>query len=229
MRRPVRRRHAVALEEVEAAGLPPRVEADCLVRAALERPGRREEGILVEVAVVLAPMLEEFSRRGDRQVVGAFLELAVTSGPGREVESRRPAPDEDRSLDVGIDVTCEPALRRSSYVAVDAGLFGQDDVKYLALAREVGAIKIARADLDADHALCWNARKGRVDRLGLAAVAGPIDDHVPGGSGEAAHVLRTAKIESESGHVPCDVERGARSKLREERCFIDCSPVHAGL
>src|SRR6185369_5467571 len=57
------RRDAVALEKVEAARLPASVEVQRLVRGALELPGRSKERILVEIAVVLAPVLEELARR----------------------------------------------------------------------------------------------------------------------------------------------------------------------
>src|SRR6185369_10254719 len=116
------RRDAVALEKVEAARLPASVEVQRLVRGALELPGRSKERILVEIAVVLAPVLEELARRDVSKVIGAFLLLAIAASCGRQAERRVAAPDEHGALNVGVYIACVPALRRRGDVAVDARL-----------------------------------------------------------------------------------------------------------
>ena len=60
------RADAVALEQVEAARLPAGVEADRVVGAALQRPASGDERVLVEIAVVLAPMLDQRAGLDDR-------------------------------------------------------------------------------------------------------------------------------------------------------------------
>ena len=90
-------------------------------------------------------------RVGER--VGAFFDLAVAAGSGREIDGRRAAPDQRRAGDVGVYVAGIPTLGGRRDVGVDSRLVGQDDVEDLALAGIVRPEQVARADLDANHAL----------------------------------------------------------------------------
>ena len=116
------RSHAIALEQVEGARLPPAIHADGVVRAPLERPACWDEGVLVEVAVVLAGMLDELAGKDIGEAVGPFLELAISSRARGQVDRRRAAADQGRALDVGVDVAGKPTLRRRGDVGVDPGL-----------------------------------------------------------------------------------------------------------
>src|SRR6478672_4236818 len=102
------RSDAVVLEQVEAAWLPARIQADCLVRAVFISPGGGQERVLVKIAVVLSAMLDEIAGCDVSQVVGAFLELPVAAGAACEVEGIAPAAEQRRSLDVGVDVARVP-------------------------------------------------------------------------------------------------------------------------
>ncbi len=85
---------------------------------------------------------------------------------------------------------------------------GQDDVEHLALAGIVGAVEVARAELDPHHALRRDALQGRVERFRLGARPGAVDDDIARRPGEAAHVgavLAGAEVELEAGNVLDDV------------------------
>ncbi len=151
--RAVDRRDAIVLEQVELARLPPRVEAISVVRPSLERPARRQVGVLVEIAVELLAALDRLAGQDVGDEVRTFLELAVAAGPAGEVDRRGAAPNRRRAGDVGVHIAGEPAFGRRGQVGVEAAVRRHHDVQHLALAGIVGAVEVARAELDPKHLL----------------------------------------------------------------------------
>src|SRR2546423_10020270 len=82
-------RHAIGLKQIEPARLPTRIKMECMIGAALNAPGGGDKGIPVEIAVALAPVLEELTGRHDSDVVGSFLDLAATARARGEGDRRR--------------------------------------------------------------------------------------------------------------------------------------------
>ncbi len=198
--------------------------------AALERPAARQVRIAVEIAVVLAPELDLIAGRAVRERVGALFELLVPSGAGRKVEGRRPAPDDRGAGDIGVDVAGVTPISRCRNVSIDAGFRRQDDIQDLALAGIVGAVKVARAEFDADDPLGRDTGEHDLERFRLRRRPGSVENDIACGSGEAPHVdlpeigLRASEIELEARHPTGDVERRARSILREIGRIIGRDP-----
>ena len=81
----------VVLSQVETAGRVARVDADRLVRRALERPASRYIGVVIQIAVELAPELHQLAGCGIGQPIGALLEIVSGFGSRRR-GSRSMAP-----------------------------------------------------------------------------------------------------------------------------------------
>src|SRR5436309_2209467 len=162
--------------------------------------------------VELAPVLDLLAGYGVGDAVEAFLELVAARGVRRDIEGRRATTDADGGARIGDDLAGEVTRSRNGHIARRAApsAFRQDEVHDLRLARIVGSIKIAGANLDTLHPACWNAAEKGVERFGLGARPLSVGDHVPRGSGEAANVvavLIAAEIEREPRDPLDDVVR----------------------
>ena len=147
--------------------------------------------------------------------------LRTLSVPADRLMLDAPLADQRRDRAVGDDLAGVEPARRDGDVAVDPAGGGQDDVEHLALARIFGAVEVARADLDRESR-GWPGIRARVVSSVSALELGraPLMTTLPAAPAKP-RVSVIAEIEREAGHLPGDVERGARRILGEEGRFID--------
>src|SRR5437764_12645167 len=150
------------------------------VGASLQRPASGDKRVPVEIAVVLAAMLDECSVLNVSEIVKPFLKLAVATSSCRKIEGRRSTADRRGALDIGVHITAEPTLRSRGDFTFDPRLLREHHVQHLTLAGIVRAEEIAWPKLDTDHLLSGDSRQCDVERLRFRARPRAVDDDVPG-------------------------------------------------